>query len=87
MSCDIQLYCSLYFSGVNESGVNAHLKDAQSAKRRRPKILVHPDTKDIDIEKNNMTKLILGLGSAAVFFITICVVIAAIVKIDRGVVC
>lgn len=29
------------------------------------------------MEKTNMTKLILGLGSAAVFFITICVAIAA----------
>lgn len=66
----------LLFSGVNES---ARLEDAQSAKRHRPKILVHPDTKDIDVEKTNVTKLILGLGSAAVFFITMCVVIAAIV--------
>lgn len=56
-----------------------YLEDSQSAKQRRPKILIHPDTKDADIEKTNMIKLILGLGSAAISFITICVVIAAIV--------
>lgn len=51
----------------------------QSIKQHRSKILVQPDTKDADIGKTNMTKLILGLGSAAVSFITICVAIAAIV--------
>lgn len=50
-----------------------------SPSRHRPKILVHPDTKDADAEKSNTTKLILGLGSAAISFIIICVVIAAIV--------
>ncbi|XP_029156465.1 peptidyl-alpha-hydroxyglycine alpha-amidating lyase 1-like isoform X2 [Nylanderia fulva] len=65
-----------FLQGVNDS---VHLEDSQSIKRHRPKILVHPDTKDADIEKTNMTKLILGLGSAAISFITICVAIAAIV--------
>lgn len=51
----------------------------QSTRRHQSNILIHPDTKDTDIEKTNMTKLILGLGSAAVSFITICIVIAAIV--------
>ncbi|KMQ96680.1 peptidyl-alpha-hydroxyglycine alpha-amidating lyase 1 [Lasius niger] len=65
-----------FLQDVNNS---VHLEDSQSIKRHRPKILVHPDTKDADIEKTNVTKLILGLGSAAVSFITICVAIAAIV--------
>ncbi|RLU25558.1 hypothetical protein DMN91_001714 [Ooceraea biroi] len=65
-----------FLQAVNDS---ANLQDAQSAKRHRPEVLVHPDTKDVDVEKINVTKLILGLGSAAVFFITICIVIAAIV--------
>jgi len=51
----------------------------QSVKQHRSKVLIHPDTKDANIEKTNMTKLILGLGSAAVSFITICIAIAAIV--------
>lgn len=59
-----------FLQGVNNS---------QSAKRQKSKILIHPDTTDIDIEKTNATKLILGLGSAAISFITICIVIAAIV--------
>ncbi|KAL6427424.1 hypothetical protein ACFW04_008750 [Cataglyphis niger] len=65
-----------FLQGVNDS---TPVEDSQSIKRHRPKILVHPDTKDVDIEKTNMTKLILGLGSAAISFITICVAIAAIV--------
>ncbi|KAM0725696.1 Peptidyl-alpha-hydroxyglycine alpha-amidating lyase 1 [Formica fusca] len=65
-----------FLQGVNDS---IHVEDSQSIKRQRPKILVHPDTKDADIGKTNMTKLILGLGSAAISFITICVAIAAIV--------
>ncbi|XP_011879380.1 PREDICTED: peptidyl-alpha-hydroxyglycine alpha-amidating lyase 1 [Vollenhovia emeryi] len=59
-----------FLRGVNNS---------QSAKRHQPKILVHPDTKDDDIEKTNATKLILSLGSAAISFITLCIAIAAIV--------
>ncbi|XP_050463567.1 peptidyl-alpha-hydroxyglycine alpha-amidating lyase 1-like [Cataglyphis hispanica] len=65
-----------FLQGVNDS---TPAEDSQSIKRHRPKILVHPDTKDADIGKTNMTKLILGLGSAAISFITICVAIAAIV--------
>lgn len=63
-----------FLQGVNDS---THVEDSQSIKQHRSKILVHPDTTDADMEKTNMTKLILGLGSAAVFFITICVAIAA----------
>ncbi|XP_039307566.1 peptidyl-alpha-hydroxyglycine alpha-amidating lyase 1 isoform X2 [Solenopsis invicta] len=59
-----------FLQGVNNS---------QSAKRHQSKILIHPDTQDTDIEKTNVTKLILSLGSAAVSFITICIAIAAIV--------
>ncbi|XP_072752956.1 peptidyl-alpha-hydroxyglycine alpha-amidating lyase 1 isoform X2 [Anoplolepis gracilipes] len=70
-----------FLQGVNDS-MHAeelqHIK-SQSIKQHRSKILVHPDTKDADNGKTNMTKLILGLGSAAVSFITICVAIAAIV--------
>lgn len=62
-----------FLQGVNNSD------NSQSTKRHQPKILIHPDAKDADIEKTNMTKLILGLGSAAISFITICIVIAAIV--------
>ncbi|XP_070164966.1 peptidyl-alpha-hydroxyglycine alpha-amidating lyase 1 [Polyergus mexicanus] len=64
-----------FLQGVNNS---IHVEDSQSIKLQRPKILVHPDTKDADIGKTNMTKLILGLGSAAISFITICIAIAAI---------
>ncbi|XP_012217626.2 peptidyl-alpha-hydroxyglycine alpha-amidating lyase 1 [Linepithema humile] len=65
-----------FLQDVNDS---MYFEDSQSTKQRRPKILIHPDTKDTDIEKTDMIKLILGLGSAAISFITICVVIAAIV--------
>lgn len=65
-----------FLQGVNDS---THVEDSQSIKQHRSKILIQPDTKDADIGKTNMTKLILGLGSAAVSFITICVAIAAIV--------
>ncbi|KYQ52011.1 Peptidyl-alpha-hydroxyglycine alpha-amidating lyase 1 [Trachymyrmex zeteki] len=62
-----------FLQGVNSSN------NSQSAKRHQHQILIHPDTEDADTEKTNMTKLILGLGSAAVSFITICIAIAAIV--------
>uniref|UniRef100_A0A348G612 peptidylamidoglycolate lyase n=1 Tax=Odontomachus monticola TaxID=613454 RepID=A0A348G612_ODOMO len=65
-----------FLQGVNDS---THSENLVSTNHRRPKILVHPDTKDADTEKSNMTKLILGLGSAAISFIIICVAIAAIV--------
>ncbi|XP_014468096.1 PREDICTED: peptidyl-alpha-hydroxyglycine alpha-amidating lyase 1 [Dinoponera quadriceps] len=65
-----------FLQGVNDS---THSENLVSTNRRRPKILIHPDTKDADAEKSNMTKLILGLGSAAISFIIICVAIAAIV--------
>ncbi|EFN62923.1 Peptidyl-alpha-hydroxyglycine alpha-amidating lyase 1 [Camponotus floridanus] len=65
-----------FLQGVNDS---THVEDSQSIKQHRSKILIQPDTKDADIGKTNMTKLILGLGSAAVSFVTICVAIAAIV--------
>ncbi|XP_011640878.1 peptidyl-alpha-hydroxyglycine alpha-amidating lyase 1 [Pogonomyrmex barbatus] len=65
-----------FLQAVNDS---TRSEDSQSAKRHQPKILIHPDTKDTDIEKTNMTKMILGLGSAAISFITMCIAIAAIV--------
>jgi len=66
------MYLSFSCLGVNNS-------NSQSAKRHQHQILIHPDTENADIEKTNMTKLILGLGSAVVSFITICIAIAAIV--------
>lgn len=66
---------SSLFLGTNESKHS----EISSAKRHRTNILVHPETTDDDDEKNNMTKWILGLGSATISFIIICVVIAAIV--------
>ncbi|EFN75573.1 Peptidyl-alpha-hydroxyglycine alpha-amidating lyase 1 [Harpegnathos saltator] len=65
-----------FLQGVNDS---THSENLVSTNHRRPKILIHPDTKDADTEKSNMTKMILGLGSLAISFLIICVAIAAIV--------
>ncbi|XP_024871261.1 peptidyl-alpha-hydroxyglycine alpha-amidating lyase 1-like [Temnothorax curvispinosus] len=72
----------IYVAELNNKKVYRFLQEvnnSQSAKQHQPKILTHPDTKDADTEKTNITKLILGLGSAAISFITICIAIAAIV--------
>lgn len=69
-------YSHLFFTGENDS---MHSDNLLSTNRHRPRILVHPDTKDSNMEKSNVTRLILGLGSAAISFIIICIVIAAIV--------
>lgn len=65
-----------FFTGVNDS---THSENLLSKNHHGPRILVHPDTKDVDADKSYVTKLILGLGSAAISFIIICVAIAAIV--------
>lgn len=71
----------IYVVELNKKKVYRFLQEVNNSGSAKwhPKLLIHPDTKDADIEKTNMTKLILGLGSAAISFITICIVIAAIV--------
>lgn len=66
----------LFFLDVNDS---MHFEDSLPAKQLRPKVLIHPDTKDADNAKTYTIKVTLSLGSAAILFITLCVAIAAII--------